>query len=100
MKFNIYAIKDTEKGTFLQPWFVPFYIAEKDVVIDFTRNLKSAESVINKFPENFELFKIGEFMDETGMFIEGEKKLIASAADLLKEEEKDGVNNSNENQII
>lgn len=99
MKFNIYAIKDNKKGVYLQPWFVPFYVKTEDVVIDFTRNLKSAESVISQFPDDFELCRLGEFMDETGVFTPCEKITIAVASDLLKEEKKENAN-STESEII
>lgn len=90
MKFNVYAVKDLKKGTYLQPFFIPFYVRTEDVLVDFGRNLKAAESVISQNSGEFELHKIGEFMDETGLFIglpENEK--LCSASDLLKEKEED-----------
>ena len=89
MKFNVYAIKDLEKGKFLQPFFEPFFISNEDVKVDFGRNLKAAESIISKFPDKFELCKIAEFMDETGLFIELAPVVLCSAADLLEEKKED-----------
>lgn len=92
MKFNVYAVKDIEKGVFLQPFFVPFYEKEENVKLDFGRNLKAAESIISKFPDKFSLVLIGEYFDETGALNPLEIKELCTAADLL-EEKKENVGN-------
>ena len=89
MKFNVYAIKDTEKGVYLQPFFVPFFQKTEDTIIDFKRNLKAAESVLTKFPENFELHHIGEFYDQKGAIVPIEIIKLVSVDELLKEKKED-----------
>ena len=84
MKFNVYAVKDVKKGVYLQPFFVPFYVREDEVLLDFERNLKAADSLISKFPKDFYLCWIGEYYDETGALKPLEIKAMCVAADLLK----------------
>lgn len=99
MKFNVYAVEDIKKGVFLQPFFVPFYTKEEEVKVDFARNLKAAESIISKFPDDFALVLLGEYFDVTGALQPLEIREICIAADLLKEDKKD-VRNSEIGEVI
>ena len=89
MKFYIYAIKDNAKGSYLQPFFVPFFQKKEDVIVDFGRNLNAAQSVLTQVPEDFDLFCIGEFYDETGVFNPLTPELVCKCVDLIKEKKED-----------
>lgn len=62
---KIYSIKDT-KGSFLEPM-----IAQNDAVA--TRNIRgivnSGKGLLAQYPEDFELWRIGEFDETTGIIV-------------------------------
>lgn len=66
MKLNIYSLKDRKSG-----YANPYLLQNDEIAI---RDLKTAvndekANVINKFPEDFELTRIGEFDTETGEIV-------------------------------
>ena len=60
---KIYAIKDQAIEAFSQPFFVQ---AQGQAVRMFMDESKNEQSQINRHPEDFELWYIGEFDEQTG----------------------------------
>lgn len=63
MKMSIYSLKD-RKGSFANPYIMQnTEQAIRDVKTAVNEN---KGNILNKYPEDFELYKIGEFDTETG----------------------------------
>ncbi len=77
MKLNVYAIKDIKLGKFAQP-----IIANNDEIMKrmLTAAVNSEEiTALREFPEDFDLYKIGEYSEETGK-ITSKVEFITNAA--------------------
>lgn len=73
-KYNLFAAKDMKAGLFLQPNFqrsIPDAMRSWEVVAN------EGESMISKFPNDYRLYHLAEFNDETGQI-----KIISPPADL------------------
>lgn len=82
MKFKIYSIKDTKIG-FMQP----FYQSNDAVAVRAINNAVNAKEInnINQNADDMELWKLGEFDDQTGQ-ITSDIKFIVKAIDLKRGE--------------
>lgn len=77
---KIYSIKDT-KGAFLDP-----VLADNDALA--VRNVKTAVngqkgSLLAMYPEDFELWCIGDFDETTGLIVPGELRCVVRCNALL-----------------
>lgn len=80
MKINIYAVKDTVQGAFMQP----FYLQNDNVAKRaFEMAINDPNSNWNKMPKDLQLFKLGEYDDETGVII-SKPEYLAKGADYVK----------------
>ncbi|WNK14598.1 MAG: nonstructural protein [Microvirus sp.] len=80
MKLKAFSILDTKTNAFAAPWFMP---STGLAVRVFTDVVNEPGNTINKHPEDFRLFQIGEWEDGTGVFENIQPPLaIASAAEL------------------
>lgn len=65
MKLNIYAVHDNKVKAYGTPFF---QITDGQAIRAFQDNVNSTtESQITKHPEDFTLFKLGEYDDQTGI---------------------------------
>lgn len=81
------AVRDSAVQAFARPIFVP---AIGLAVRSFTDevNRKSADNSLNQHPEDFELFVLCSFVEESGVFepIEGGKRCLARGKDVINQE--------------
>lgn len=78
----IVSVKDRAADVFNRPFFVP----HRNVAIrDFTDevNRVAADNQLNKHPDDFDLYLMGQFNDNTGEFLLSEPILLVRAKDLL-----------------
>jgi len=81
---KILAIKDKKIG-----FDVPFTMPNEGAAIrSFGEACKNKESNLAKYPEDFELFSIGEFDTATGEIKPNEIKLICTAEQFKEQETK------------
>ena len=76
---EIYTIKDNKANMFN----VPFYsIHKNDAVRSFTRAASDPQTNLNQFPNDFDLYYLGTFDEETSKFnlMETPQFTIAAAA--------------------
>lgn len=65
MKRCVVSVRDHKMASFGQPWFVPTLgVAERA----FTDDINNPESIAFKHPEDYELFHLGWFEEESGRF--------------------------------
>lgn len=88
--FDVYAIKDLEKGKFAVPFFVPEGTEVKDVIIDFKRDLQKGVMQLFLDPSNYELWKVANYDPENGDFEEC-SDLIIAGSDLTGMKSRDDV---------
>lgn len=62
---KIYSIRDAKGGVYNQPFQA---LNEQDAVRSFTRVAWDKNSMINAFPNDFDLYYLGEFDDTKGLY--------------------------------
>lgn len=81
MRYGIFSIRDSASKAFAQPFYAP----AEQVAIRSVRDLvNAADNVIAKHPDDYELFELGNFVDDTGGIVAlDEPRLVARCKDLL-----------------
>lgn len=75
MMVNVYSIKDTKAGAFLQPWFAANHAV---AFRNCERSAKTPNTPFNEYPADFILVMIGHFDDDRGMIIPCEHEILGS----------------------
>lgn len=75
MNLGIYSIKDIKCDAFM-----PLFVMQNDIqaMRAFYQTTEDPTTQLNKYPEDFVLFKIGNFDDKTGHLYEDLKYLISA----------------------
>lgn len=81
MKTQLISVKDRATDSFGQPITVK---AVGEAMRSFVDECNNKESNLNKHPEDFDLYLVGEFDDATGSIEPIAPKLIARAQDCVK----------------
>ncbi|AXH73330.1 MAG: nonstructural protein [Microviridae sp.] len=63
MKHNIMSIKDRLAGSFQRPWASPSLAVAMRAFMD---EIKNPETALAKHPEDYDLYEVGEFDDDSG----------------------------------
>jgi len=83
MHLFVVCVKDRAAEVFNRPFFVP----HRNVAIrDFTDevNRVAADNQLNKHPDDFDLYLLGEFNDNTGEFSISSPQVLVRAKDVLQ----------------
>lgn len=83
MHLFVVCVKDRAAEVFNRPFFVP----HRNVAIrDFTDevNRAAADNQLNKHPDDFDLYLLGEFNDNTGEFSISIPQVLVRAKDVLQ----------------
>lgn len=64
MRLHIYSVFDTASGTFQRPIFA---ISDGQMIRSFVDISVAADHPVGQHPEDYALYKIGEFDDENGV---------------------------------
>lgn len=78
MKRAVCAVYDSAVNTYGQPFFVPAVGAALRSFVDEV-NRKAQDNQLNAHPEDFVLFHLADFDDETGRFSETERGIVSLA---------------------
>ena len=80
MKTKMFSIYDAKAESYVTPWFQPtFGLAERI----FTDEVNNPESTLNKHPEDYTLFYLGEMDQDTGKIeTEATPKPLAKALEV------------------
>jgi len=80
-KINIFAVFDKKAVSYLQP----FYFTQKGQAIrSFEDAVNDPQTSFNKHPEDYSLFKLGEFDDQSGIIKSTNPEFIEEALNLKK----------------
>ncbi len=83
MNLFVVSVKDRAADVFNRPFFVP----HRNVAIrDFTDevNRSAADNQLNKHPDDFDLYLLGEFNDNTGEFVMDTPQVLVRAKDVIQ----------------
>lgn len=80
MKTPIYTIFDKKARVYNKPFFFP----NDDVALRSASNLLSGESEIALHPEDYTLYRIGTFCDDTAEIIYDENQALCNFNELVK----------------
>lgn len=87
-RLQVLAVRDRQLDAFTQPFFAPTVGAG---IRAFSNHVNEPNSEPNKHPEDYELYHVGEFDPNTGMFTPWEGKgpqQVAIASNLLQSPRK------------
>lgn len=82
MRFIMFSVRDTKAGVFLQPFIAR---STTDAIRNITSGFEQPEflqSPVGRYPNEFDLFDIGEFDDECGISKEYTPVFVSNIADL------------------
>jgi hypothetical protein len=83
MHLFVVCVKDRAAEVFNRPFFVP----HRNVAIrDFTDevNRSAADNQLNKHPDDFDLYLLGEFNDNSGEFSISTPQVLVRAKDVVQ----------------
>lgn len=83
MNLFVVSVKDRAADVFNRPFFVP----HRNVAIrDFTDevNRSAVDNQLNKHPDDFDLYLLGEFNDNTGEFVMETPQVLVRAKDVIQ----------------
>lgn len=63
MQLKIYSIRDAKAGIFNKPFYA---ITHADAERSFTKLSNDKQSMVGEFPEDFDLYYVGIYDDNTG----------------------------------
>lgn len=61
---TMYSIRDAKAGIYMLPFFKK---TEPEAIREFARLTKDQNSMISVFPEDYDLYHVGEYPDQTGV---------------------------------
>lgn len=78
---KLYSIFDNKLGAFMRPW-----VAETHGMATrlFASNVANPESMMHQYPEDYTLFYIGEFHEETGNVVAVNPENLGLASQYIK----------------
>lgn len=84
MIINVYSVFDAKLATFGRPWYEMTDASAIRVFSDAVNDGSNPNNQWNKHPEDFSLFRIGNFVDDTGMLSSDIPVSLVSAAAVFK----------------
>ena len=94
MKLNAYTIYDVASGIYMRPFFSQ---ADGQAVRGFKDIATDADHEIGKHPEDYTLYRIGNFNDTTGKMAGEELEKLATALEMVSDSRQ--VNQDNIEQL-
>lgn len=82
MTLNVYAIRDAQVNSYSQPFYSPTH---GSALRAFSDHVNDPQSAPNKHPDDFNLYHLGTFNDETGQLVAVDPTRIGTALEYIKE---------------
>ncbi len=80
MKTNIYAIFDTASGCYLKTIFAR---ADGEIMREFQNMCSDKEHPCGQHPEDYSLFRLGNFEDQTGKLSDEDNECLATGLEMV-----------------
>ena len=81
MKIQIYSIFDNKAGVFMHPFFLRSAGEASRVMI---KNVTDPDGPMSSFPEDYTLFKIGDWDDNAGVIVGHAAESLGNGVEFLK----------------
>lgn len=81
---KIYAIYDQKLEAYNRPFFL---ISEGVAIRAFQDEINNIDSELSKHPADYDLYKLGEYDEQTGEITPNKPQLLANGKDLIYREE-------------
>jgi len=78
---KIFAIRDIKAGNYATPFFMP---SNGLAIRAFSDLVSDPKTTINRHPDDFQLFVIGEYDDNSGEIISTKPEFLSNASEYLK----------------
>lgn len=82
MIYKIFAIRDTAVNSFMVPMFFPSEGAARRAFADEV-NRVDAQNLLNKHPEHFQLYALGEYNDDDGFCVTSAPVFVVDAQSVI-----------------
>lgn len=83
MRSCVVAVRDSAVGAFMRPFFVPSIGSAVRSFSDEV-NRKAADNIMSGHPEDFELWHLADFEEESGTFHAVEQRALARGKDVVQ----------------
>jgi hypothetical protein len=83
MEKPLYVIEDLKAGCTQHPFHMP---TDRDAIQQFRELVNDPKTTLNKFPEDFVLYRVGSWDSRDKKFIDENLKSLISASALLEKE--------------
>ncbi len=80
MKLNVYSIFDTASGLYSRPFFTQ---SDPEAMRSFTDIAVDADHPIGKHPEDYSLFRLGTFDDDSGKLNKEDPECLCTALERI-----------------
>lgn len=80
MKIEVFAVLDAKIGSYAQPFFSPTIASALRAFVEAARD---TTSTLGKHPEDFQLYHLSTFDDETGEFTARTPTALGTAASFI-----------------
>lgn len=88
MIMQMFSIFDVKAKAYTQPFFMP---QKGQALRDFDGVVNNEQTPVNKYPEDFSLYKLGEFDNISGKVVSlNQPEFLANAVDFVKKEKNGG----------
>lgn len=77
----VLSVRDRAMDAFMQPFFAP---AVGLAVRSFGDEINRAESPMHAHPEDYDLYQVGTFDDQTGIFTSDQPRMLAVGKDHIR----------------
>lgn len=81
MIFKVCSVRDRATDTYGNPFFV---VALGQAVRGFSDEVNNPESALNKHPDDYDLYVLGDYESESGLFNCGTPRQIAVGKDCVR----------------
>ena len=83
MKHKVFAIHDSKAGAFLPPFILP---RVEIAIRTFQDCIAATDHQFSKHPEDYNLFTLGEWSDDSGMYDVGVPELVVTGLESVNPE--------------
>jgi hypothetical protein len=80
MRLNVYTIFDTATGAYMRPFYMQ---SDGQATRAFKDLAVAADHEIGKHPEDYSLWRIGQFNDNKGELVPEDRECLATALELV-----------------
>lgn len=86
---DMYSIRDEKAVCSYEP---QIFKTQVDAIRFFDQAIQNKNTMINKYPDDFTLYKIGTFDERTGVIVDAKVEKIVTATEIIRMKEATDVN--------